>query len=470
MDIDLLIARASQLLVILPHDDGPQRGTRLGDLGLIEDGAVAIRGEQIVAVGPTSDLAAQFKAKQVIDAAGKVVMPGFVDPHTHVVWAGDRAAEFEQRIAGATYLEIMNAGGGIMATVRQTRAASVDQLVEETRPRLDRMLAHGATTVEAKTGYGLETATELRMLEAIDRLDAEHPIELVPTFIGAHAIPSEYKGREDAYADLVVNEMLPAVRESPIANRVSRIAYRESHIANRISHIADGTSSSSDLQSPPISDKPSAISDKPSAIRDTLYCDVFCEEGAFTLAQSRKILEAARALGFGLKIHADEFAPLGGAQLAVELGAASADHLVVTPPHEIEALGRSNTVAVSLPGTPFGLGQTAFTPVQAILGAGGVLALASDCNPGTTWCESMQMVIAVACRYLRITPAQAIVASTLNAAHAIGLGDRIGSLQPGRQADVVILDAPDYRHIGYRYGVNLVEKVIKRGRIAISRK
>ena len=450
MDIDLLIARASQLLVILPHDDGPQRGTRLGDLGLIEDGAVAIRGEQIVAVGPTSDLAAQFKAKQVIDAAGKVVMPGFVDPHTHVVWAGDRAAEFEQRIAGATYLEIMNAGGGIMATVRKTRAASVEQLVEETHPRLERMLAHGSTTVEAKTGYGLETAAELRMLEAIDRLDAEHPIDLVPTFIGAHAIPAEYRGREDAYTDLVVNEMLPAVRESPIANRLSLIAYRIS-------------------QDTPSGDKPYAISDKPSAISDTLYCDVFCEEGAFTLAQSRKILEAARALGFDLKIHADEFAPLGGTQLAVELGAASADHLVVTPPHEIEALGRSNTVAVSLPGTPFGLGQTAFTPAQAILGAGGILALATDCNPGTTWCESMQMVIAVACRYLRITPAQAIVASTLNAAHAIGLGERIGSLQAGRQADVVILDAPDYRHVGYRYGVNLVEKVIKRGRIVAGR-
>ena len=445
MDIDLLIAHASQLLIIPPHDGGPQRGTQLGDLGLIEDGAVAIRAEQIVAVGPTSDLAPRFKAKQVIDAAGKVVMPGFVDPHTHVVWAGDRAAEFEQRIAGATYLEIMNAGGGIMATVRKTRAASVDRLVEETRLRLDRMLAHGATTVEAKTGYGLETAAELRMLEAIDRLDAEHAVDLVPTFIGAHAIPAEYIGREDAYTDLVVNEMLPAVRESPIANRVSRIAYRIS-------------------QDTPSGDKPYAISDKP------LFCDVFCEEGAFTLAQSRSILEAARALGFDLKIHADEFAPLGGTQLAVELGATSADHLVVTPPDEIEALGRSNTVAVSLPGTPFGLGQTAFTSAQAILAAGGVLALATDCNPGTSWCESMQMSIAIACRYLRITPAQAIVSATLNAAHAIGLGDRIGSLHAGRQADVIILDAPDYRHVGYRYGVNLVEKVIKRGLIVADRK
>jgi len=419
MNVDLLITHAAQLLTIPTHDDGPQRGDRLGDLGLIEDGAIAIHGERIVAVGATGDLAVRYKAAHSIDAMGKVVMPGFVDPHTHVVWAGDRAAEFEQRIAGATYLEIMNAGGGIMSTVRATRRAGVAQLVAETRPRLDRMLAYGTTTAEAKTGYGLETSAELHMLEAIDRLDADHAIDLVPTFIGAHAIPAEYQGREDAYTDHVVEEMLPAAN------------------ARRLG---------------------------------LMYCDVFCERGAFTLAQSRKILEAAQELGFGLKIHADEFEPLGGTQLGVELGAASADHLVVTPPDEIEALGGSSTVAVSLPGTPFGLGQTAFTPARAILDAGGILALATDCNPGTTWCESMQMVIAIACRYLKITPAQAIVASTLNAAHAIGQGRRIGSLQADRQADVIVLDAPDYRQLGYRYGVNLVETVVKRGQIVVDRR
>jgi imidazolonepropionase len=416
MNVDLLITHAAQLLTIPTHDGGPQRGARLGDVGLIEDGAVAIHGEQIVAAGSTGDLISRYRAAQTIDAAGKVVMPGLVDPHTHVVWAGDRAAEFEQRIGGATYLEIMNAGGGILSTVRATRRASVDQLVAETRPRLDRMLAHGTTTAEAKTGYGLETAAEMRMLDAIDRLDANHAIDLVPTFIGAHAIPPEYKGREDAYTDHIVEDMLPAAN------------------ARRLG---------------------------------LMYCDVFCEAGAFTLAQSRRILEAARELGFGLKIHADEFEPLGGTQLGVELGAASADHLAVTPIDEIEMLGKSNSVAVSLPGTPFGLGQAAFTPARAILKAGGILALATDCNPGTTWCESMQMVIAIACRYLYITPARAIVASTLNAAHAIGQGQRIGSLQPDRQADVIVLDVPDYRHIGYRYGVNLVETVIKRGRIVV---
>ncbi len=445
MSIDLLIAHAAQLLTIPTDRGSPQRGRRLGDLGLIEDGAVAILGERIVAVGSTVDLAAHYQAARTIDATGKVVMPGFVDPHTHVVWAGDRAAEFEQRIAGATYLEIMNAGGGIMSTVRATRAASVDQLVEETQPRLDRMLAFGTTTVEVKTGYGLETAAELRLLDAIDRLDGEHSVDLVPTFLGAHAIPTEYKGREDAYTELVLTEMLPAVRQSRIAYRLSQKA--------------------------PSGDKPYAISDRPYAISDKpLFCDVFCERGAFTLAQSRRILERAQELGFGLKLHADEFEPLGGTRLGVELGAASVDHLVVTPPAEIEALGHSSTVAVSLPGTPFGLGQATFTPAQAILDAGGVLALATDCNPGTTWCESMQMVIAIACRYLKITPAQAIVASTLNAAHAIGQGDRLGSLEADRQADVIVLDAPDYRHIGYRYGVNLVETVIKRGRVVVDRR
>ncbi|HJW82778.1 MAG TPA: imidazolonepropionase, partial [Anaerolineae bacterium] len=385
------------------------------------------------------DLTRRFQAARTIDAHGKVVMPGFVDPHTHLVWAGDRAAEFEMRLAGATYLDIMNAGGGIRSTVRATRAASVDQLVEQARPRLDRMLACGTTTAEAKTGYGLETAAELRLLDAIERLDAEHAIDLAPTFLGAHAIPAEYTGRQDAYTDLIVDEMLPAVRES--------------HIANRRRRMADGPSQAAD--------------DKPSAIRHQLCCDVFCETGAFTLAQSRRILERAKEMGFGLKIHSDEFDALGGTALSVELGAVSADHLVVTPPREIEALGRSNTVAVSLPGTPFGLAQAHYTPARAILDAGGILALATDLNPGTTWCESIQMVIAIACRYLQITPAQALVAATLNAAHAIGLGGRIGSLSAGRQADVIVLDVPDYRHIGYRYGVNLVETVIKRGRVVV---
>jgi imidazolonepropionase len=416
MHVDLLITHASQLLTIPAHDHGPQRGNRLGDLAIITDGALAVSGGSIVDLGPTVDLAAQHRAAQTIDAGGRVVMPGFVDPHTHVVFAGDRANEFERRIAGATYLEIMNAGGGIMSTVRATRAASLDELVDQTRARLDRMLAHGTTTAEAKTGYGLETAAELKMLDVIARLDAEHPIDLAPTFLGAHAIPAEYKGCEDAYTDLVVHEMLPAV-------------------SSFILH-------------------PSSF-----------FVDVFCEDGAFTLAQTRRILEKAKALGFALKIHVDEFEPLGGTRLGVELGAVSVDHVVTTPPDEIELLGKSSTIAVSLPGTPFGLAQRDYTPAKAILAAGGALALATDLNPGTTWNESMQFSVALACRYLKLTQAQALAAATINAAHAIGRGGSIGSLEIGKQADVLIMDVSDYRSIGYRYGTNLVRRVIKRGQV-----
>ena len=422
MPVDLLITHASQVLTIPSHAQGPQRGDCLGDLALIEDGAVAVSHGSIVALGPTVDLAARYQAAQTIDAGGRMVMPGFVDPHTHVVFAGDRANEFEQRIAGATYLEIMNAGGGIMSTVRATRAASLDELVDQTRARLDRMLAHGTTTAEAKTGYGLELAAELKMLDAIAQLDAEHPIDLVPTFLGAHAIPAEYKGREDAYTDLVVNEMLPAVLHSSVRTSC-------------------GTPHSS------------------------FFVDVFCEDGAFTLDQSRRILEKAKELGFALKIHVDEFEPLGGTRLGVELGAVSVDHVVTTPRDEIELLGQSNTIAVSLPGTPFGLAHRDYTPAQAILAAGGALALATDLNPGTTWNESMQMIVALACRYLKLTPAQALAAATINAAHAIGRGGSIGSLEIGKQADVLIMDVSDYRSIGYRYGTNLVRSVIKRGQV-----
>jgi imidazolonepropionase len=395
----------------------------LGDLGIIEDGAVAIKDGCVAAVGSTETLRAQVHPTLEIDASGRVVCPGFVDPHTHLVWMGDRAGEFEQRIAGATYLEIMAAGGGIMSTVRATRAASVEALVAETRPRLDRMLAHGATTVEVKTGYGLTTAAELRALEAIVTLDRAHPATLVPTFLGAHAVPAEFKGQPDAYVDLLVDEMLPAVAEKSRTLGLARMP----------------------------------------------FCDVFCEDGAFDLAQSRRILEAAQALGFPLKIHVDEFAALGGTKLAVALGATSADHLVTTPPEDIALLGASNTVAVSLPCTPFGLGRHDYTPARAILEAGGVLALATDCNPGTAWNESMPFVIALACRYLQLTPKQALAAATLNAAFAVGLGDRVGSLTPGYAADLLVLDVSDYRHLGYRFGTNPVALVVKAGDVVVER-
>ena len=362
-----------------------------------------------------------------IDASGRVVMPGFVDPHTHLIWAGDRAGEFELRIAGSSYLEILAAGGGILSTVRETRAASADDLVSQARPRLRRMLAHGTTTAEVKTGYGLEVDTELRMLEAILKLDQEDPIDLIPTFLGAHAIPEEYQtedpeeqDRSDDYIELVRSQMLPAVA-----------AWWDEHARDRA----------------------------------LPFVDVFCETGAFSLEQSRLLLETAKQLGFPLKIHADEFDGLGGTGLAVELGAISADHLVQTPMADIEALGESSTVAVALPCTPFGLGEDEYTPAGDFLRAGGVLALATDLNPGTAWSESMQFAIALACRMMRLTPAQAIAAATINAAAAVGRQDRIGSLEAGKQADLLLLDVPDHRQLGYRFGTNLVQRVVKAGRV-----
>jgi imidazolonepropionase len=413
----MLVHSAAQLLTLA---GGPQRGAELGRLGIIADGALLIRDGRIAAVGLTAELKAAYPGEPGLDASGKVVLPGFVDPHTHAIWAGDRAAEFEMRLQGKTYLEILAAGGGILSTVRATCAASLEKLVAETRPRLQRMFYHGTTTAEVKTGYGLRTSTELRLLQALLALDALSPLEIAFTFLGAHAIPPNYQGDADGYTCLVCDTMLPLLKE-----------WWPHHA--------------------PYLPLP--------------FVDVFCETGAFSLEQSRRILSRARDLGFPLKIHADEFDNLGGASLAAELGAVSADHLVKTSASDITALAHSDTVAVALPCTPFGLGEAHYTPARQILEAGGLLALATDLNPGTAWCESMQFAIALACRYLRLTPAQAIAAATINAAAAIRRQAEIGSLEPGKQADLLILAAPDYRHLGYRFGTNLVETIIKKGQV-----
>jgi imidazolonepropionase len=410
----MLVHSASQLITLA---GGPQRGHQLGQLGLISNGAILIQGEKIVAVGQSDQLLADYPGEPRLDAGDCVVMPGFVDPHTHLIWAGDRAAEFEMRLEGKTYMEILAAGGGILSTVNATRQASLSTLLAETQPRMQAMLEHGTTTAEAKTGYGLETETELRMLEALIALDEQSPLQLAITFMGAHAIAPEFKDDPWGYTNYLCDSMLPAVRSSWPDDR----------------------------QLP--------------------FVDVFCETGAFDLEQSRQILIRAAGLGFPLKIHADEFDNLGGAALAAELGAVSADHLVATSEQDIKTLGTSGTVAVGLPGTPFGLAEDHYTPAKAILEAGGILALATDLNPGTAWCEDMQLVIALACRYMHLTPAQAIAAATINAAAAIDLADQIGSLEPGKQGDVLILNAPNYQHLGYRFGTNLVKTVVKRGEV-----
>jgi imidazolonepropionase len=411
----MLIHNASQLIALTPQS---QRGKDLGTLNLIEQGAMLIHGESIVAVGTSEELLHKYPNERRLDVHGKVVMPGLIDPHTHLVWAGDRAAEFEMRLQGKTYMQIMAAGGGIQSTVNATRAAKKVDLLAQTRERANTMFAYGTTTAEAKTGYGLQLSTELAQMETLLELDEQGPLEILPTFLAAHAIPAEFKDDSEGYTQLVVGQMLPSLKD-----------WWRDHASGR-----------------PLP-----------------FVDVFCENGAFNLAQTHRILESAKSLGFPLKVHTDEFENIGGTQLAIEMGAVSADHLVKTSADDILAFSDSSTVAVALPCTPFGLAEGHYTPAKAIVDSGGVLAIASDLNPGTAWCESMQFVMALACRYLHLTPAQALAAATINAAAAIRCEDRLGSLHPGKQADILILSVSDYRHLAYRFGDNLVDTVFKKG-------
>lgn len=412
---DRIVTGAAEVLTMAGSPKA-RRGPAQAELGLLAGGAVAIRQDTIQAVGPAAAILAAHGGPQteIIDAGGRVITPGLVDAHTHLVFAGTREGEYEARLQGAGYLEILAAGGGIMSTVRATRAASGPELAEGMRGHLRAMLAHGTTSVEVKSGYGLSTEAELRSLGAIRLLVEErNPAlpRLCATFLGAHAVPPEYKDRADDYVTMLVDETLPAV-------------------------VAAGLAES---------------------------CDVFCDEGAFTAAQSRRLLDAARALGLGVRLHANEFAQIGAATLAAELDALSADHLLVLDPAEIAALEASDTVAVLLPGTGLGLGR--YAPARDLIAAGVPVALATDCNPGTCLCENLVLMIALACTAMRMTPAEALVAATINSAHALGPGwaAEVGSLEPGKRADLVIWDVPNYRHIPYHLGVNLVHRVILGG-------
>lgn len=418
--VDLYLHHAEQVVTCASR--APKRGHEMAEAGVIERGAVAVRDGRIVAVGPTTQLDGTFAADHVIDCSGRSVCPGFVDAHTHAVYGGDRAAEFELRIQGASYLEIMAAGGGIVSTVRHTRAASEDELVRSATVRLDEMLALGTTTVEIKTGYGLSVEDELKMLQVIERLDRDHPCDIVPTFLGAHAVPNEFDGNAEAYTRCVIDEILP---EAAAWYSSSRFA-------------AQGV---------------------------PMYIDVFCEDHAFDLGQSRRVLEAGIEAGLKAKMHVDQFNNLGGVPMALELGAASVDHLDVTGRAEIEMLGGSGTIAVPLPAVNFNLGMTEYADARAMMDAGAAVALATDLNPGSAPCPSMPAVMAIASRYQRLTPAEALNASTINAAHAIGAGDETGSIEVGKRADILVLEAGDFRHIPYFFGGNPVQTVIKRGRV-----
>ena len=421
MNAELLITNASQLVTLA----GPRRARverEMLDLEIIEDGALLARGGIIAAVGEVADVEreASNDARR-IDANRRVVMPGFVDAHTHPVFASTRADEYEMRAAGLTYQEIARAGGGIRSTVRKTRAATEDELFEMALPRISWFLKHGTTTIEAKSGYGLTVEDELKILRVIRRLAAKTPIETVPTFLGAHEIPDEYRTSDDQaasrsnYIRLVMDEMLPRVVSEGLAE----------------------------------------------------YCDIFCESHVFNVEESRLVLGRARELGLGVRFHADQLSLCGCGRLAAEIGAATADHLEWIDEEGIETLRAANVLAVLLPGAVFNLGLTRYAPARRMIEAGVGVVLATDFNPGSSPTPSMQMILSIACTQMRMTPAEAITAATINAAYSLNRGERIGSLEPGKQADVVIFDCPDYRQIPYFFGVNHVATVIKRGVVVV---
>ena len=416
---DTFIIHSAAELVTCGPSRGPRAGASQADAGIIHNGAVAVLGDKIVGVGPTEDIMARFKGEDtdLIDATGKTLTPGLVDAHTHLIWAGWRDEEYEMRLKGATYLEIMQAGGGIMSTVSATRLAPEEELIRLAKPRLERMLAYGTTTVEIKSGYGLSVEDELKSLRAIRSLDEELQAagsgpRIAATFLGAHAVPAEYKGKEDEYVDLVCNDMLPQVASERLAE----------------------------------------------------WCDAFCDVGAFDAEQTRRILSTAKDLGLGTRLHANEFARVGAAQLAAEMGCSSADHLLVMEQEDIDALKEGGVVAVLLPGTPLGLGLGSYAPARALIEAGVPVALATDCNPGTCPSENLALMISLACSQMTMTPAEAIVAATINSACSLNRGESIGSLEAGKLADIVLWDAPNHRHLAYHFGVNLAEMVFVGGR------
>ncbi|MFS8513510.1 MAG: imidazolonepropionase [Planifilum fulgidum] len=415
----LFVRHAAQLITLEGKSDAPVSGKKMSELGIIEDGSVWIEDGKIQFIGRDIDVVTQVKSRlaeaEQVDATGKVVTPGLVDPHTHIVFAGSRENEFEMRLGGATYMDIMNAGGGIHSTTEATREASEEQLYEETRPRLDRFLQHGVTSVEAKSGYGLSLEHELKQLEVARELNRNHPVDVVSTFMGAHAVPVAYRERPDDFVERVIREMIPEVARRKLAE----------------------------------------------------FNDVFCEKGVFTPEQSRRILEAGKEWGLLPKIHADEIEPYGGAELAAEVGAVSADHLLKASERGIRALAEKGVVAVLLPGTAFFL-MAESADGRRMIDAGVPVALSTDCNPGSSPTVSMPLIMNLGCLKMGMTPAEVLTAATINAAHAIRRGREIGSIEEGKKADLVLFDVPNYMSLQYAFGVNHVHTVIKGGEVVLS--
>ncbi|MGY4793624.1 imidazolonepropionase [Lysinibacillus fusiformis] len=414
----ILIKNANEVITLKSNAQGPRTKEQMQEIAVIENGSVLIEEERIVAVGAYEQLEADFpeliKKAETIDATGKIVMPGLVDCHTHLVHGGTREQEFNMRLNGSTYMEIMNAGGGIHATTKRTRETSFDELYEKTMQHLDVFLKHGVTTVEAKSGYGLDWETEKKQLEVAKELQATHNIDVISTFMGAHAVPRDYKGREDEFVDVVIHDMLPKVAELELAE----------------------------------------------------FNDVFCEKGVFTPEQSQRILEAGKALGLTPKIHADEIEPYQGAELAAEVGAISAEHLLVASDEGIRKMAEAGTIAVLLPGTAFFL-RAPFARGRLMIDEGVPVAISTDFNPGSSPTMSLPFIMNLACMHMGMTLEEVLTATTINAAYALNRGEQIGSLEAHKKADVLILDVENYKQLQYFYGMNHTHTVIKNGEVVV---
>lgn len=409
---DLIILGADEIAT--PVGKTARHGSEMREIRVIRDGAVVVRGGKIAAVGTTREIREKFDLSRfhVVNAAGKSVVPGFVDSHTHFLFGGYREDEFLMRLAGRGYLEIMEQGGGIVGTVRSTRGLSEDEMVALGKRRLDDMVQNGVTTAEGKSGYGLDLETELRMLRAYRRLDAEHPVDVVGTFLGAHAVPDEYAGRSGDYIRFMIDEVLPAVRQQKLAQ----------------------------------------------------FCDVFCEKGVFSVAESEQLLTAALGMGFEGKIHADEMEPLGGAELACRVGCVSADHLLSASADGIARLAKADTVATLLPATAFCLNKP-YADARGMIDAGCAVALASDFNPGSCFASSIPLLLALGCIQMHMTVEEALTALTLNGAAAVSRASETGSIEVGKRADFLILRYPSYKFLVYNTASNIVERVFKNGKL-----
>jgi imidazolonepropionase len=410
----LILINAGQLVTLGPGPL-PRTGESMSELGIIEDGALVSVDGEITWLGTTDDVE-WVGADTVVDARGACVVPGFVDPHTHLVWGGSREHEFEMKLKGASYMEVMAAGGGIHSTVQSTREAPEEDLVISALARLDRMLGAGTTTVEAKSGYGLSVEAELKCLRAIREASRRHPTTVVPTFLGAHAVPKEFEKKgADAYVDHVIADQLPK-----------------------------------------------AVSDEDGRL--SIFCDAFVEEGVFTVEHGERIFEAAKGMDLGVRVHADEFVDTGGAALAAGVGAASADHLAASSNDGLEAMRDAGVTATLLPGTPFVLRSADYPRARDMIEMGVAVALATDLNPNCM-VDSMPFVMSLACLQMGMTPAEALTASTINSASSLDLDHLVGSLQVGKRADFVVLDAPNYLHLAYQLNRDVVRTVVKNGHL-----